>query len=42
MYPVWLMAMTAPPVRGTFSSPSMVNCSPSAKKSILATPMTGR
>ena len=40
MYPVWLMAMTAPPWAGTCSVPVIVNFSPRPTKVALATPIT--
>lgn len=40
-HPVWLMAMTAPPSRGTFSAPVMENCSPRPTKAARAAAITG-
>jgi hypothetical protein len=40
MYPVWLMTMTAPPVRGTCSTPVIMNRRPCAANTTRAIPMT--
>ncbi len=39
---MWLIAMTAPPVRGTFSPPVIVNFRPRVAKTLRAKPMTGQ